>query len=188
MVSLLALVLAISIANGADAFAVAPKSRSASSLGMSIGIYYSTTTGNAEIVAGYIAEAARIGAFEDIGDATKDDDRDSLIVGAPTWHTGADEQRSGTPWDEWLYDTLPELDLAIKKIAIFGVGDQEGYGDNYCDAARELFDLFTAKSCRLMCDEDNQYDLSEGRAQAWIKQDCLNLVEQSKCDNRSESG
>jgi hypothetical protein len=22
----------------------------------------------------------------------------------------------------------------------------------------------------LMCDEDNQYDLSEGRAQAWIKQ------------------
>jgi flavodoxin I len=151
MVSLLALIFAILIANGADAFDVAPKSRATSSLGMSTGIYYSTTTGNTETVAGYIAEAAGLGAFEDIGDVTKDEilGHDSLIVGAPTWHTGADEQRSGTTWDQWLYDTLPELDVADKKIAIFGVGDQEGYGDNYCDAAGELYDLFTAKGCKV---------------------------------------
>ena len=47
-----------------------------------------------------------------------------MIVGAPTWHTGADEQRSGTSWDDWLYDTLPNLDLDGKKVAIFGVGEQ----------------------------------------------------------------
>merc|ERR1712176_1584169 len=58
---------------------------------------------------------------------------DSLIIGAPTWHTDADEQRSGTAWDDWLYDTLPNLDVSGKKIAIFGVGDQESYSDYYCD-------------------------------------------------------
>ena len=120
---------------------------------------------------------------------------DALIVGAPTWHTGADEQRSGTSWDDWLYDQLPNLDLTGKKVAIFGVGDQQSYGDNFCDAAGELYDLFSSKGCKvygmtsqdgydhveskavkdgkfcgLMCDEDNQYDLSESRAESWIAQ------------------
>ena len=120
---------------------------------------------------------------------------DALICGAPTWHTGADEQRSGTAWDEFLYDRLPSMDLTGKKVAIFGLGDQGGYGDNFCDAAGELYDCFTAqgaevvgftdtsdydysesksvrddKFCGLLCDEDNEYDKSEGRAGAWIEQ------------------
>merc|ERR1711992_201512 len=146
---------------------------------------------------GYIAEAAGGLEVVDIGDASDEDitGADALIVGAPTWHTGADDQRSGTSWDDWLYDTLPNLDLDGKKIAIFGVGDQQSYGDNYCDAAGELYDLFTAKGCKvfgltsqdgydhveskairdgkfcgLMCDEDNQYDMSEDRAKAWVEQ------------------
>merc|ERR1711907_797539 len=120
----------------------------------------------------------------DIGDASADDitSCDSLICGAPTWHTGADEQRSGTEWDSFLYDTLPSLDLA-------------GYGDNFCDAMGELYDLFTAqgatcvgatstdgydhtdsKSIRdgkfvgMPFDEDNQYDMSEERAKSWVEQ------------------
>jgi flavodoxin I len=114
-------------------------------------MYYSTSTGNTETVAGYIAEYAGISDFEDIGDATDGDVTgcDGLIVGAPTWHTGADEQRSGTSWDDWLYDTLPNLDLTGKKVAIFGVGDQQSYGDNFCDAAGELYDLFSAKGCKV---------------------------------------
>ena len=27
---------------------------------------------------------------------------DGFIIGAPTWNTGADEERSGTAWDEFL--------------------------------------------------------------------------------------
>merc|ERR1712029_1263590 len=73
--------------------------------------------------------------IEDIGDA---DDAavsglDSIIVGAPTWHTGEDEQRSGTEWDTWLYDTLPNLDLNGKNVAVFGCGDQASYSEYYCD-------------------------------------------------------
>jgi flavodoxin I len=65
----------------------------------------------------------------------------------------------------------------------------------YCDAAGELYDLFEKAGCNmvgftstdgyehsaskaerdgkfigLMCDEDNQYDLSEDRAKAWVDQ------------------
>ena len=63
-------------------------------LQMSVGLYYSTTTGNTETVAGYIGAALGLEA-EDIGSAEDDAilAHDAIIVGAPTWHTGADEQR-----------------------------------------------------------------------------------------------
>uniref|UniRef100_A0A7S2FP55 Flavodoxin-like domain-containing protein n=1 Tax=Florenciella parvula TaxID=236787 RepID=A0A7S2FP55_9STRA len=167
-----------------------------SAMSMKAALFYSTTTGNTETCAGYIAEATGLSPV-DIGDASADDvtSCDDLICGAPTWHTGADEQRSGTEWDSFLYDTLPGMDLSGKKVAIFGLGDQAGYGDNFCDAMGELHDLFTAagatvvgatstdgydhadtKSIRdgkfvgMPFDEDNQYDMSEDRAKSWVEQ------------------
>merc|ERR1712134_180386 len=75
----------------------------------------------------------------DIGDVDVETIKecDSLIVGAPTWNTGADEERSGTAWDEFLYGDLTSLDLKGKKVAVFGMGDQVGYADNFCDALDE---------------------------------------------------
>jgi flavodoxin I len=163
----------------------------------STGIYYSTQTGNTETVCSYLADAAGIESYNDIGDASEDElaGHDSFIVGAPTWHTGADDQRSGTSWDEWLYDTLPNVDMKGKKVAIFGVGDQESYSENYCDAAGELYDLFKGAGATIcgftptdgyghdeskaevdgkfvgcMFDEDNQYDMSKQRATDWVAQ------------------
>ena len=86
--------------------------------------------------------------------------------------------------------------MAGKKVAVFGLGDQQSYGDNFCDAAGELYDLFLAQGCQmhglwstegyeytaskaevadgtfcgLLCDEDNQYELSEERAKQWVAQ------------------
>lgn len=169
---------------------------SSTALQANVGLYYSTSTGNTETVATYISDASGVRADE-IGDANDSDieAHDSLIVGAPTWHTDAETERSGTSWDEWLYKTLPDLDLKGKPVAVFGVGDQQSYSDYYCDAAGELYDLFEAKGCKmmgftstdgydhvsskaerdgkfvgLMFDEDNQYDLSEDRAKAWVAQ------------------
>ena len=34
----------------------------------------------------------------------------------------------------FIYGDLTSLDLKGKKVAIFGLGDQAGYGDNFCDA------------------------------------------------------
>jgi flavodoxin I len=135
---------------GFSAISSKPVSRANTALN-SVGLFYATSTGNTETVAEYIAKAAGGIKMDDIGGA-KDSDvlgHDSIIVGAPTWITGADDRRSGTSFDAWLYDTLPNLDIADKKIAIFGVGDQESYSDNYCDAAGELYDLFTAKGCKV---------------------------------------
>jgi flavodoxin I len=162
---------------------------------MKTGVFYSTTTGNTETIAGYI-NAAAPGAEEAVDISEVDDlsGYDSIIVGAPTWHTGADKERSGTSWDEWLYDVLPGLGYK-GKVAIFGVGDSLSYAENYVDAAGEIFDCFTAggatcvgavstdgydhvdskavrdgKFVGMMFDEDNQYDLSESRAGAWVEQ------------------
>jgi len=165
---------------------------------MSVGLYFSTTTGNTETVAGYIAEKTGISEAKDIADAEADEiaGHDALIIGAPTWHTGADTERSGTSWDEWLYNELPNMDLTGKKIAIFGVGDSAGYGDNFCDATGELYDCFTARGAKVygmtpsdegfdyaeskgvvdgkfvgrVFDEDNYSDESEERAGAWVDQ------------------
>jgi len=191
----LSIAVILSAAGVAQAWVTPGAARSSTAL--NAGVYYSTSTGNTETIAGYIAEAAGCGDAEEIGDASNDaiTGADYLIVGAPTWHTDAEEQRSGTTWDEWLYETLPNLDLDGKKVAIFGCGDQESYADYYCDAAGELYDQFKAKGATiygmtstdgynhagskaevdgkfvgLMCDEDNQYDESEPRAQAWIEQ------------------
>ena len=56
----------------------------------------------------------------DIGDLSGDDVAgfDGLIIGAPTWHTGADTERSGTAWDDFIYGDLAGLDLKGKKVPI----------------------------------------------------------------------
>jgi len=160
-----------------------------------VGLLYATQTGNTETVAGYIAAEAGVEAA-DVGDYGAEDlkEFDGLIVGCPTWNTGADEYRSGTSWDD-LLDDIKGLDLAGKPVAVFGCGDQEGYGDNFCDGIEELHETFAAAGAKMIgyvdassynhaesksdkggkflgCpfDEDNQSDMSEERAKAWIEQ------------------
>ena len=95
----------------------------------------------------------------------------------------------------FIYGDLTGLDLKGKKVAIFGLGDQGGYGDNFCDAMDELktcfanqgaeivgawptegYDHMESKSVEgdkfvgLACDEDNQPDMSEERVKAWVAQ------------------
>jgi flavodoxin I len=123
----------------------------------------------------------------------------ALIIGTPTWNTGADTQRSGTGWDELYYsDKLPASLLRNKKVAVFGLGDQISYGENYADATGELYDVFEQlgcdmvpyahvipdesyehsasksirddKFCGLLLDEINQEDLTDGRIANWVAQ------------------
>merc|ERR1712061_651669 len=109
-----------------------------------VGLLYATQTGNTETVAGYMGEATGLEAA-DIGDYAAEDlaGFDGLIVGCPTWNTDADEYRSGTAWDD-IIDDIKGIDLGGKPVAVFGVGDQEGYGDNFCDGIEELHETFSA--------------------------------------------
>merc|ERR1712211_40380 len=160
-----------------------------------VGLLYATQTGNTETVAGYIAEAAGIEAA-DVGDYSAEDlaEFDGIIVGCPTWNTGADEYRSGTAWDD-VIDEVKELDLAGKPVAVFGCGDSGSYGDNFCDGIEELHETFAAAGAKMIgqvdasgyshsasksdqggkflglpCDQDNEADMSEDRVKSWVAQ------------------
>merc|ERR1712164_191024 len=84
-----------------------------------VGLFYSTSTGNTEAAADWISQKFEgdISDPTDIGEIDVEDltGYSSLIVGAPTWNTGADEGRSGTAWDEVL-DELGALNLKGKKL------------------------------------------------------------------------
>merc|ERR1712190_381313 len=119
---------------------------------------------------------------------------DGLIVGCPTWNTDADEYRSGTAWDD-LLDDIKGSDLSGKPVAVFGCGDSEAYGDNFCDGIEELHGAFEAAGAKMMgyvdssgyqhsesksekngkflglpLDQDNEADMTEDRAAAWVSQ------------------
>merc|ERR1712187_200714 len=105
-----------------------------------------------------------------------------------------DEYRSGTTWDDYL-DTIKEYDLKGKVVAIFGCGDSQGYGDNFCDGIEELHNTFEAAGAKMVgyadasgynfvesksakggkflglpLDQDNEDDQSEARVAAWVEQ------------------
>lgn len=163
---------------------------------MEVGLFFSTMSGNTERIAGYIGDNTGLTPAGVAGVTAADlESYDGIIVGAPTWNTGADDMRSGTDIDDWLYDTLANADLKGKKVALYGCGDQAGYSGNFCDSVGELYDCFTARGAEvvgftsqdgyehyeskavkddmfvgLLCDEQNQMDMSEERAAAWVEQ------------------
>lgn len=164
-----------------------------------VGLFYSTASGKTEEVADLIKDV-----LGDLGEGPTDiGDIDvsslsgykQLIVGAPTWNTGADEGRSGTAWDDALVK-IKGVDLSNTHVAVFGLGDQESYGDYFCDAMEELYSVFKGTGakmvgmwptegynhsdskaevepgmfCGLAVDQDNQDDLTEGRVAEWVAQ------------------
>merc|ERR1711869_128878 len=160
-----------------------------------VGLFYATQTGNTETAATAIAEASGLEAI-DVSDYSAGDlaGYDGLIVGTPTWNTGADEQRSGTAWDD-LLDEIRGTDLCGKPVAVFGTGDSVSYGDNFCDAIEELHSTFAAAGGKMLGyvaagdyqhsesksdqdgkflglpnDQDNEDDQTEGRVKAWVGQ------------------
>jgi flavodoxin I len=161
-----------------------------------VGLFFGTQTGKTQEVADLIGTETGLGEAQDIGDVSAGDlaGFDGLIVGAPTWHTGADEQRSGTTWDDYL-DEIRALSLADKPVAVFGTGDSAGYGDNFCDAIEELHSTFAAAGAKMVgyvdasgyqhtdsksapdgkflglpLDQDNEDDMTADRVKAWVAQ------------------
>jgi len=160
-----------------------------------VGLFFATQTGNTETVAGIIAEKASVEAV-DVNDIRVEDlaGYDGLIVGCPTWNTGADEYRSGTAWDDML-DDIKSTDLAGKTVAVFGCGNSQEYDYHFCDGMEELHETFAAAGAKMVgyvdaidykhmesksmrgdqflglpLDVDNEEDMTEIRIVWWIKQ------------------
>jgi flavodoxin I len=113
-----------------------------------IGIFFGSDTGNTRRVAKSIAKKLGDAADApvDVKKASVEDflKYDALILGTPTLGDGELPGLSAGASDESWEEFLPKLkgkDLSGKVIALFGLGDQEGYGHEFVDALIFLYDF-----------------------------------------------
>lgn len=157
-----------------------------------IGIFFGSNTGNTESDAKslqkYLGGPEQVDLF-DVSKASAEDvaSYDNLIFGCSTWGAG-DLQDD---FDSFLSD-LTNQDLSGKKVAIFGLGDQESYSDTFGNCVGLIYDALVDLGCTiigstdtegytfdesesvrdgeflgLILDEENQSDLSEQRIESW---------------------
>lgn len=152
-------------------------------------IFYASSTGNTEEVASKIND--KLDGFELIDIANdgigKMSECDSVIIGVSTWGEG-DLQDD---WEDCLED-VQSIDFSSKTVALFGLGDQDGYPDEFVDALGILYEEVTSKGAKvigqtstddyeydeskaevngefvgLVIDEDNQSELTDDRVENW---------------------
>lgn len=160
---------------------------------MSIGIFYGSNGGATESIAEQIRNALDLEAdLHDIADADVDvfNEYSHVIIGTSTWGDG-DLQDD---WDDKFSD-FEGVDFSGKTVAFFGLGDQEGYDENFLDGMGILHDAAVKNGANvvgngwstdgyeyeestavqndafigLAIDEDNQDDLTEERVQKWAE-------------------
>ena len=156
-----------------------------------VGIIFGSSTGNTERAAGLIAEKISGAEVRNISDADAEfiDSCSSLILGSSTWGAG-DLQDD---WEEGI-KVLKSCDLSGKKVALFGLGDQEGWGDTFVDAMGMIYKAAVERGASiagrcstdgysfssslasidgefvgLPLDDDNQSNLTIGRIAAWTE-------------------
>ncbi|MDT8304684.1 MAG: flavodoxin [Anaerolineae bacterium] len=117
-----------------------------------IGLFYGSNTGFTMLVTDLIKEEFELIApdlltVHDVAETPieKMEEYDYLIIGCPTWNVGQLQD----DWDALFVD-LDQLDLSGKKVAIFGLGDQYGYPENYCDAIGILGRKFISLGAELV--------------------------------------
>jgi len=129
-----------------------------------IGLFYGSTTGNTESVAELIAE--RVG-FDQVHriDIAADGlesvaEYEHLILGIPTWDFGELQE----DWDD-LWQVLEAAEVQGKTCAVFGLGDQIGYGEWFVDAMGLLHDRMKEKGARMVGYWSTEgYDFEESKA------------------------
>ena len=111
----------------------------------SVKVIYGSSTGETENAARQIAAMFGVEPIN-VADAKTDDFKaDLLILGSSTWGLGELQ-------DDWLggIALLEQSDLAGCKVAVFGLGDQEGFSDTFCDAMAILAEKAVANGATLV--------------------------------------
>ena len=70
---------------------------------------------------------------------------DRIIMGVATWFDG----ELPNFWDEFV-PALEDMDLAGKKFALFGLGDQKGYPENFLDGVGIMAEILEAQGATLV--------------------------------------
>ncbi len=158
-----------------------------------IRLIYGTSTGNTLYVANLIkAELGDlIDSVIDVADASPDDFNaaEALILGASTWEDG---QLQGD-WKRF-FPSLDQIDLRGKTVALFGLGDANGFSGEFVSALGSLYDKVLQRGAHvvgfwpadsydfshstaladgqfvgLVIDEDNQPELTGQRVKQWVE-------------------
>jgi flavodoxin I len=109
-----------------------------------IGIFYGSSTGNTELVADKIQtifgeENADVHNIDSI-DIEDINHYSNLIFGTSTWGLGNLQ-------DDWedFENSLKKVDFTNKKVALYGLGDQEVYADSFVNGMGKLYKLISKK-------------------------------------------
>ncbi|MFY9989804.1 MAG: flavodoxin FldA [Rhodoplanes sp.] len=158
---------------------------------MSVTIIYGSDGGCTRNIANKIAKKIS-GKAIDITDAEPTDMENCslLILGCPTYADGELQ-------NDWSVNLgkLEEAQIANKRVAIFGTGDQVSFPESFVDAIGILHDIVASKGADvigytdpagydftksaalrdgkfvgLAIDEDNQSSETEARVTAWLSQ------------------
>jgi len=156
------------------------------------GLFYSFNSKKTAKIAGIIHNAFSGDAIQLVNvDEVKIEhflDFDNIIIGASTWFDG---ELPGY-WDE-LLPALEEIDFSDKRVAVFGLGDQKGYSENFCDAIGIMATFFEGRGALIVgkfplegytfeaskavingqfmglpLDQENQARLTNGRIEHWV--------------------
>ena len=167
-----------------------------------IGLFFGSNTGKTRKVAKMIKKRFDDASMADplnVNRATPEDlaQYSFLILGTPTLGEGllpglsADCENES--WEEFL-PKLQDLDFSGKTVAIYGLGDQVGYAEEFLDAMIVLYDFVIERGAKvvgawpsegyefshseavvdgkfvgLALDLDNQSGLTEQRLEAWLQ-------------------
>jgi flavodoxin I len=161
---------------------------------MKVGLFYGSTTGNTAKAAHLIRNALGpvVTVYKSINDATPAEfaSCDGLILGVSTWEEGQMQEH----WKDFL-PALERRDLRGKTVALFGLGDQQGYSNRFQDALGQLYRkvrqlgatvvgqwpatgykhasssaVIGGKLVGLALDEDTERHLTPERVKAWVAQ------------------
>lgn len=157
---------------------------------MKTAILYGSTMGDTERVAGELNTKLQSDIFTVGEGMSRLEEYDVIILGSSTWGWGELQ-------DDWngAIEELRGKNLAGKKVAVFGTGDQMGYSDTFVDAigilaeaaadagatiigktSRDGYDFSESRAfdgenlVGLAIDVNNQDDMTEARIDSWCEQ------------------
>ncbi len=130
-----------------------------------IGLIYGSDTGMTEEVVGTIVDtwkASEIEVIEAHNVSKSDFERfDKIILGLSTWYDG-DLQ---SDWEAYYDSEFQDIDFTGKTVAVFGLGDQYGYGEYFVDGIGILAEVVLKNGGKIIGNWPNKdYDFQESKA------------------------
>lgn len=130
---------------------------------MRTAIFYASSTGNTSNIANLIAQELEINDVFDLADVSleKINEYSNIILGVSTWGDGELQD----DWDD-NFEELKNVNFSSKTVALFGLGDQDGYPDTFLDAMGIVYEQIKGMGANVIgaWDKDESYDFDDSKA------------------------